>query len=97
MIINITLTDLWNEFIYWRKNGNPDVAFDYLRREHETPHYEALLAVVAYRKTDGKVDVGDTVRLDTHRVHFTWDKELKQAFVDDELPEVLRTAARAWN
>ena len=82
MIIDITLTDLWNEFIYWRKNGNPKVAFDYLRREHETPQYEALLAMVAYRKTGGNIDVGDTVQLVKYSIFFRWDKELKQAFVE---------------
>jgi hypothetical protein len=82
MIIDITLTDLWNEFIYWRKNGNPHVAFDYLRREHDTSYYEALLAMIAYRKTDGKVDIGDTIQLVKYSIFFRWDEELKQAFVE---------------
>jgi hypothetical protein len=84
MIINLTSTDLWNEFIFWRKMGQPRAAFEYIRRSVNPDDLIMMLALIVKRKYGDAVTYGDTVTLE-NSITFWWDKSIEEAFYDPSL------------
>lgn len=78
MIIDITPEDIWNEFVYYRKTGQPDIAFKHIRRYDKTIEWEVMIASIARHKY--KVKIGDTVRVVGSCVNIIWDNFLDQIF-----------------
>lgn len=78
MIINITPQDIWNEFVYYRKIGQSDIAFKHIRRYGQTAEWEVMVASIAYTKY--KVKVGDIIRIDGTKLEVVWGKFFDHIF-----------------
>jgi hypothetical protein len=93
MLITLEPLDLWREYIYWRNNGQPTLAFDYLRREHDTDYFEMLIATIARRRYGRSLKIGDWIRMGN--VEVEWSSVLEEGFHNPSFPRVLKTTAQA--
>lgn len=78
MIINITPQDLWNEFVYYRKNGKTKLAFEHIRREGTPERWEAVIAGIVYYRRNPQI--GDIVRFSGSELEFMWDEDADRVF-----------------
>lgn len=88
MLITLEPNDLWREYIYWRNKGEQGVAFDYLRREHDTEYFGTLIATIAKRRYGKSLKVGDWIRLGSVSVKWSW--EMEKEFRIQNIPGVLK-------
>lgn len=73
MIIIVTAQDMWDEFVFYRKSGLTDLAFQHIRRE-ETPYkWRTIVASIAYSKYNPKI--GDIIRFIKSPVEFIWNEK----------------------
>ena len=73
MIVTVTPQDMWEEFVFYRKNGYKEVAFDHIRRVGTSYKWEVIIASIAYYKY--KPRIGDIVRFVGSPVEFVWNEE----------------------
>lgn len=78
MIVIVTQYDIWKEFIYWRTNGNKEIAFDYLRNNMQTSRWEALIASLV-KHNYPSISPGDKIIV-KNSIEFNWDNELEALF-----------------
>ena len=78
MIIDITLQDIWNEFVYYCKSGLPEIAFKHIRTYQGTAEWEVIVAGIAHHNY--KVNIGDMIRVEGSELEIVWDNFLDQMF-----------------
>ena len=78
MIINITPQDIWNEFVYYRKTGQPDIAFKHIRRTGGIEEWKAMVLGIAKHKYN--MMVGDIIRVDGTKLEIIWDDAIDEIF-----------------
>lgn len=77
MIINVTTTDIWKEFVYWRKTGHDHWAFAYIRRNPDINMWRTLIAgLVKFNYPN--VQPGDIVMTPTEQ--FRWEADWDELF-----------------
>jgi hypothetical protein len=72
MIIKITLQDIWDQFVYFRKNGLHKIAFTLIRRYNEHEYTHAILGSIAHRKYNPRF--GDIIMLEGYNLGFVWSQ-----------------------
>lgn len=78
MIIKIKLQDIWDQFVYFRKNGRHQVAFSLLRRNNNEYYTNAILASVAHRKYTPRI--GDIIMLDGSTLGMVWSQQFENEY-----------------
>lgn len=78
MYINVTPQDVWREFVFYRKHGKTDLAFEHLRRTASPTRWETLIAGIAYRQYIPRI--GDIVVFSGTDLQIVWNEELHQVF-----------------
>jgi len=82
----VTSDDIWNEFVYYRKNGHSETAHEYIRPHRSQARWEIVIAMLIHHRYPGKLRPGDTVNVGDI-LTFNWDEELDKLsdMVSDEL------------
>jgi hypothetical protein len=75
MTLFITPLDIWNEFVYYRKRGHHETAYEFIRPHRSQARWEVVIAMLIHHRYPKKMRPGDVVNVGDVLI-FEWDAQL---------------------
>ena len=88
MILRITANDIWDAFVFYRKVGLHDCAFDCIRSNLTNLEVQSMIVGIAAVKYNPKI--GDIIMLNGSTIGSVWDSEMDDVFnqiMNFDIPE----------
>lgn len=89
MILRITAEDIWDAFVFYRKVGLHDCAFDCIRSNLTNLEVQSMIVGIAAVKYNPKI--GDIIMLNGSTIESVWDSEMDDVFsqiMNFDIPEL---------
>ena len=89
MILRITAEDIWDAFVFYRKVGLHDCAFDCIRSNLTNLEVQSMIVGIAAVKYNPKI--GDIIILAESTIESVWDSEMDDVFsqiMNFDIPEL---------
>lgn len=89
MILRITAEDIWDAFVFYRKVGLHDCAFDCIRSNLTNLEVQSMIVGIAAVKYNPKI--GDIIMLNGSTIETVWDSEMDDVFsqiMNFDIPEI---------
>lgn len=89
MIHKITAKDIWDAFVFYRKVGLHDCAFDCIRSKLTNLEVQSMIVGIAAVKYNPKI--GDIIMLNGSTIGSVWDSEMDDVFsqiMNSDIPEL---------
>lgn len=89
MIVKITANDIWDAFVFYRKVGLHQCAFDCIRSNQTQLEVQSMIVGIAAVKYNPKI--GDIIMLAESTIGSVWDSEMDTVFsqiMNSDIPEL---------